>query len=186
MADDRRVRRTKRQLRDALMELVLEKGYDAVRVQDITDRADVGRATLYLHYRDKADLLLSCLQETVNELFALIQHNLADPASGELFQIAFAHAAENADLYRVLLSGQGTARHRIEVQGMIAGHAQSVLSRAFPGADPGDLEFCSVYTAGSLLMMIEWWLVNETPFSEETIAVMFRRVILQGVPGLLQ
>ncbi|MBN1265557.1 MAG: TetR/AcrR family transcriptional regulator [Anaerolineales bacterium] len=185
MAEDRRVRRTKKQLSDALMALVLEKGYDAVRVQDITDRADVGRATLYLHYKDKADLLLNSLQETIEELFALIRENLTDPTREELFQIAFTHAAENADLYRVLLSGQGTVAHRREVQAMIGGHARSILIPTFPAADKAGIEVASVYISGALLMMIEWWLVQEMPFTAQEMAVMFRKMVLNGLVGLL-
>ena len=56
---DRRVRRTRQLLRDALMELTLERGYDRITVQDILDRADIGRSTFYSHYRDKDDLMVS-------------------------------------------------------------------------------------------------------------------------------
>lgn len=55
---DRRVRRTRRALQDSLTSLILEKGYDAVTVEDITDRADLGRTTFYLHYKDKEELLI--------------------------------------------------------------------------------------------------------------------------------
>src|SRR5689334_24059575 len=60
---DRRVRRTRRLLREALLALVAEKGYDRVTVQDVLDRADVGRATFYAHFRDKDDLLVSGFDE---------------------------------------------------------------------------------------------------------------------------
>src|ERR1044071_6290760 len=56
---DRRAGRTERSLREALIALILEKRYDAITVQNIIDRADVGRSTFYAHYRDKEDLLLS-------------------------------------------------------------------------------------------------------------------------------
>ncbi|MDO3650831.1 TetR/AcrR family transcriptional regulator [Nocardia mangyaensis] len=55
---DRRVRRTRDHLHRALIELMIERGYDRVTVSDIIDRADVGRSTFYAHYRDKDDLLL--------------------------------------------------------------------------------------------------------------------------------
>ncbi|MBO0803611.1 MAG: TetR/AcrR family transcriptional regulator [Nocardiopsaceae bacterium] len=55
---DRRVRRTRALLHQALIELILEKGYGRITVQDILDRADVGRSTFYSHYRDKDALLL--------------------------------------------------------------------------------------------------------------------------------
>lgn len=55
---DRRVRRTKSLLHQALIELMLERGYDRISVRDILHRADVGRSTFYAHFRDKDDLLL--------------------------------------------------------------------------------------------------------------------------------
>ncbi len=65
---DRRVNRTRRQLREALFNLILEKGYDAVTVEEITARADVGRTTFYLHYHDKEDLLMESIGELVDDL----------------------------------------------------------------------------------------------------------------------
>jgi AcrR family transcriptional regulator len=56
---DRRIQRTRDLLQRAAMELIAEKGYDAVKVSDITERANLGRTTFYLHYQNKADLLLS-------------------------------------------------------------------------------------------------------------------------------
>ena len=55
---DRRVSKTKKLLSDALMALIIEKGYDDVKVQDILDKANVGRTTFYLHYESKEQLLL--------------------------------------------------------------------------------------------------------------------------------
>lgn len=54
---DRRIIRTKEAIRDALITLIEEKGFDAVSVINITSRADINRGTFYLHYRDKYDLL---------------------------------------------------------------------------------------------------------------------------------
>src|SRR6266511_3052594 len=69
MADqDRRVRRTRRTLHEALIALILERGYERVTVQDILDRADVGRSTFYAHYRDKEALLLTSFDDVRDEL----------------------------------------------------------------------------------------------------------------------
>src|SRR5690242_18084253 len=56
---DRRVERTRQSLQNALSELILEKGYEHVTVQDVIDRANVGRSTFYAHFEDKEQLLLS-------------------------------------------------------------------------------------------------------------------------------
>lgn len=56
---DRRVQRTRKVLQEAMVQLIREKGYDAITVQDILDRADVGRATFYAHYQSKEDLFMA-------------------------------------------------------------------------------------------------------------------------------
>ena len=61
--EDRRVRRTRAALREALLALMTEKGYEAVTVQDLIDRADIGRSTFYSHFTDKTDLLHDMLTE---------------------------------------------------------------------------------------------------------------------------
>src|SRR3990172_4149344 len=65
---DRRKERTQRLLRDAFMELIVEKGYDAVTILDITERANVARPTFYLHYNDKEDLLFKMMTEVYDDL----------------------------------------------------------------------------------------------------------------------
>ena len=59
--DDRRVQRTRKILRESLLELILDQGYDDVSIQDITQRANLGRATFYLHYKEKDELLQDLL-----------------------------------------------------------------------------------------------------------------------------
>src|SRR5438132_11824277 len=62
-ATDRRVQRTRQLLQDALISMMVEKGYEATTVQDIIDRANVGRATFYAHFADKETLLASRLED---------------------------------------------------------------------------------------------------------------------------
>ena len=62
---DRRVLRTRQSIRNALVELMLEKPYEKITIQAIIDRANVGRATFYNHYQDKDDLLLRGVAELV-------------------------------------------------------------------------------------------------------------------------
>ncbi len=70
---DRRVSRTRRQLRNALMALILERGYNAVTIEDITERADLGRTTFYLHFRDKEELLVESLEEIAADLKSQVE-----------------------------------------------------------------------------------------------------------------
>lgn len=63
---DRRRARTRKMLSDALMGLILERGYDAITIQDITDKANLSRATFYLHFGDKQDLYLCSLERVMH------------------------------------------------------------------------------------------------------------------------
>ena len=65
---DRRIQRTRRALRNALLQLVKEKRYDSILVEEITQRANLGRATFYLHYKDKEDLLVDVFSEMAKEI----------------------------------------------------------------------------------------------------------------------
>ena len=76
--EDRRIIRTKSALNRAFLELVKEKGYESVTIEEITSRANIGRTTFYLHYQDKEDLLLEGLEEQLTTLVnEIIQRPLA-------------------------------------------------------------------------------------------------------------
>ncbi|MBK8135579.1 MAG: TetR/AcrR family transcriptional regulator [Chloroflexi bacterium] len=121
---DRRVRKTQRALSDALVELILEKGYDTITIKDITDRADVAHATFYRHYGDKDELLRRKLEEIVGEIEALTREPTLKNSEGYLI---FKHAQENSNLYRILLGGQEPFRY---VNGLKIGWRQTHCGRA--------------------------------------------------------
>src|SRR5215204_5182741 len=110
---DRRVRRTRRRLRDALIELILEKGYDNITIQEITDRADLSRATFYLHYEGgKDELLAISLEEMFDELVESVeglvyQQSLDTAEQNPPSLLAFKHVAEYHKLYKSLLGDKG-------------------------------------------------------------------------------
>ena len=114
---DRRIQRTHQLLFEALIELVLEKGYDKITVQDITDRANVARTTFYLHFKDKEELLMNGIKTIFEEYLEKVVGDLSqDDESGydNLIKVAdnpkdFEHIAKYADFYRIMLGPQGSA-----------------------------------------------------------------------------
>src|SRR5688572_29859288 len=96
---DRRVRKTRAAIRDAFIELVLERGYESVTVEDIADRADVARANFYKHYADK-DMLLACLfEELAREVTERIEQSggASDVIRTSLVRELYAHAERHRD-----------------------------------------------------------------------------------------
>ncbi len=179
-SEDLRVRRTRKMLQRALIELTAEKGFANVTVRDLTERAMVNRSTFYRHYLDKYDLL----QQYIEEIYALIeaQEGEAGPAVGP-DQPADEPAAglvnilrqvqEHADFFRVMLSEKGdpgycaqSFRQLIEMQ--FDRRLPAKPSRANPDRPPMDLSMNYVLHAG--IGAVLWWLENGQPSSPEQVA----------------
>ena len=198
---DRRVNRTRRQLREALFNLILEKGYDAVTVEEITARADVGRTTFYLHYHDKEDLLMESIGELVDDLIEQmarfpmeewkLERGSAGSAPSPAIVLPFQHVASNARLYQIVLRGDGTysvsRRLREIIVQASAEMARVLLERDELGAlnSQVPMDVFMNYIAGAWLGLITWWLENEMPYPAEQIAGMFQRMVVQGAPDAL-
>src|SRR5260370_34611686 len=111
---DPRVVRTRQMLRDALVATILDKGYDATNIQDITERAGLRRATFYLHYHDKEELLLTILKAAVDDLTTQIEPQFSAMECLTYQQVyradlkMYQHVAERASLYRIILGRQET------------------------------------------------------------------------------
>src|SRR4030095_3323460 len=111
---DRRIQRTRDLLHQALISLMIEKGYEVITVQDIIDRANVGRSTFYAHYVGKQDLLLSGLKNLSKHMLAHQRAALAKEGSfrekGFGFSLAFfEHVHSHRDVYQI---GRASCRER--------------------------------------------------------------------------
>jgi len=199
---DRRIHRTKRMLKEALFTLILEKGYDGVTVEDITRKADLGRTTFYLHYRDKEDLLLKSIDAIADELLGQISRtNLlasdaqAMPSFIEMRQmnpvlLVFQHAGENASLYQIILRGgsatPAAGRFREIISTAAKAFFGSNLKRIAPDQPPTvPLDVLANYFAGSLLSLVTWWLENSMPYPPDQMATIFRQLFFQGAQSIL-
>ena len=183
---DRRIVRTRQLLRDALMTLILEKGYEAVTVQDITDKANLGRATFYLHYKDKEALLLKSLESLFDELVeSMGPPSAAHLKSGLPIIIVFEHAAKNSDLYRVLLGSEGSGQINRRIQAYIVKDILKRLLPLLPEKRPFSDDFLANYLASSLLNMVAWWLENNMPYPPEYMAKTYRELKFLGLAQLL-
>lgn len=161
-SEDLRVRRTRKLLQQAFIELTVEKGFAALTVRDITERAMVNRSTFYRHYLDKYDLL----EEYLNEIYEL---TASPDVPGPLNLLK--HIQQFADFYRVMLGPKGdplfTQRFRQNTEKRFRSSSTKVLPE--PGADalPVDLRLSCIAYAG--LGATTWWLEQEQPCSPEQL-----------------
>jgi AcrR family transcriptional regulator len=170
---DRRVARTRALLRDALVALIQEKGYEQISVQNITDRANVNRATFYLHYKDKDELLLKSMKDVYDDLLARMgPFTLDDMGQGSrrMETITFEHVREYAGFYQVMLSDRGVAAFTAQILDYIA----AVILKTCPVPQPGTVppvppEATAYYYAGAFVGLIIWWVKRGLPESVDTM-----------------
>lgn len=183
---DRRIRRTRRTLNEALIALILEKGYDRVTVQDILDRADVGRSTFYAHFRDKEALLIANFDDLGEQLRADLDAMTTGVAPSDPTKpvgVIYQHAYERREAYKALCGKQGGNivyghLHRL-VAGLLRDHLRPHLAAA--GSDlPVDV-VAEFYTAAALGLLV-WWVDQDFQYDPATLAAMYHRL---AVPGIL-
>jgi len=201
---DRRIQRTKQALRSALLELIKEKGFDAVSVEEITERANLGRATFYLHYKDKEDLLLDEFREIASNRVEILSEipvsiwksnkdnlELADGRSAVMpLLLVFEHAAQNAELYRILLRGDSSQRIGGQIRQIIADSMHAIFQtrmQSDPSTAPMEvpIELLASYFSGALMGSLNWWLEQGTSPQPEEMARMFQHLFFPGVKRVM-
>jgi AcrR family transcriptional regulator len=174
---DRRVQRTRRLLQDALITLIAEKGYDAVTVQDITERANLGRTTFYTHYRSKEDLFLSC-HEYLGTLSAVFVSE--DLLSSEPLPrlVAFLETLrQNRRMYYFITQSSNAGEIMRGIRAQIVGSIQVNLRKlSHEEACSIPLDVLANYLAGSQIALITWWIENRAPYSSQEIARMLNQM----------
>lgn len=175
-----------------MMELIMEKGYDEISIQDVTDKANLGRATFYLHYKEKDDLLTDLLDQLFKN-FAVQGGQLLEFKwafdDEKILQKVFTFAEANYDFYRIMIFGKGGITASRTLQQSIANSIQQALETEISqsGSEPVlPLEFISNHLAGELLSCVYWWLDNDMPFPPDEMARMYHTITGLSSDQLLQ
>lgn len=183
---DRRVRRTRTRLRQALFDLITEKGYDHTTVQDIIDRADVGRSTFYHHYPTKDDLLLSGLTEFGNTLARTTKSCDPDDERAVLAPLRplFDHVQEHSPVFRSALSDHASSHARRTVRHMLAQTLTACL-RDRLAVDDVQFDLTMTYLTDSLLGVLIWWRHKQPHLPAAQVHRHFQRLAIQGLEPVL-
>jgi len=190
--EDRRIGRTRKLMHEALMNLIVEKGYESVTVQDILNRADVGRSTFYAHYRDKDALLLSGFDH-LRTLFEQQQQALLAARSGKnevefnFILELFRHTEQHHQLYKAIVGKQSGEMilkyfHQYLFKLLRDPLAAIMKNKKNP---PVPVDVTVHWLVSSLLALMTWWLDNKMPYSAEKMDEMFRQLTMPGIEAAL-
>ncbi len=187
---DRRVQRTRKLLQDALVAMMIEKGYEATSVQDIIDRANVGRATFYAHFADKQTLLTSALEDLRTHLMENQRRALVAPGAPDARGLGFSlamleHAKEHLPVWAAFVNRESGALVVQRIHHTIADLALIDLDALGHAGTAEQRELAAQFVAGAFMSVLAWWLDHGARLSPAEVDVIFRRLVMQGLAAEL-
>jgi AcrR family transcriptional regulator len=180
---DERIRRTHERLGGALVELIQEKPIDDVTVQEVLDRASVGRSTFYLHFRDKNDLLLSQLEKFLEIMSTAL--SIRKEESRRVVPVAemFEHIGSQKKVYRALADSGRLNDFFDLAQGYFARGIEQRLreSKRLAKLSQSDLAARAFALAGSMLSLLRWWIDRGAKEPPRAMDELFHRMVWNGL-----
>jgi AcrR family transcriptional regulator len=190
---DRRVRRTQKLLHSALVSLILERNYDSITIQEILNRADIGRSTFYAHFKGKDELLISGIHELRHTLDSAI-HTERSPAKRHEAVVGFSlamfqHASEYREVYHALLNTQGwpVFRQRLEemFDDIIRRECKTAIQRLKKSDSDVPVDLFVHYLTAGFFSVLTWWLGRRSRLTPPQINEIFRSLVLPTVNAVL-
>ena len=180
---DRRTQKTREQLQKALMELIAERGYDDITIQDIADRADLGRTTFYLHFNSKDELFMSCHEAIIREfhlglLHPLSREELLSAEIPEEMTSAYLHLEKGRELLYPIFQGKDSQLILRQIRDRSAKEIEANLRSTFNEKESTiPLEMLANYLVGAQIALMQWWLEKKrTPHTPRDLANTLHRL----------
>lgn len=186
--EDRRIRRTKKLLKQALAQLMDEKDFKDITVKDITERADLNRGTFYLHYTDTYDILNKIEDEILKNIQNMIYQNIektnaSDSVIPALKPIA-EYIMENADICRCLINNKASVDFIEKFQNLIYDNCSDIIKRRHNVKDSKQNEFYLSFITLGIIGMVKKWLETRPMVSAEEIVVFVDQIMTYSSAAL--
>ncbi len=165
---DRRVQKTRQLIMNTFIDLLTEKGFEKITIQDIADRADINRGTVYLHYVDKFDLLDKCVEKYVDLLLHYCEGSTNTNLDAGAFLSVFGYMEKNFTIYKLLLNNEGIGYFRSRLYGIIETMAVEAIGRNPENkaySNPVTIQFL----ASGFIGVMEWWINQSMPCSVQEV-----------------
>lgn len=189
---DRRIQRTRELLRSSMVSLIKERGFEALTVQDIIDRANVGRSTFYAHFKSKEDLLKGGVEMVRSTLKrAQLRSRAGSGSSRErLFAFAhelFVHAEQHREVFAAMVGKRSGTVFQHHLHRMLADVVREDVDLliARKRSDAVRIEATVQFVAGGLLGLLIAWRDDMARLTPEDMSAMFRRMAIPAVEAVL-
>ena len=176
--DDRRVRKTKRVLRQALAEILKTKSLKDVTVRELTDLADLHRGTFYIHYKDIYDLYEQIEIETLNEVRAILDNTVMEPY--QLIYALLKYMEENAALFQMLLGENGDTSFMRQLTDIIQEKCTAHLVELFPNTPHPILDAYACYVMSGCMGVVRRWSENGMINQPKQVALLLDQMAKNG------
>ncbi|WP_138751975.1 TetR/AcrR family transcriptional regulator [Paenibacillus sinopodophylli] len=177
---DRRIAKSQIAIKNALLELMSEKDFNQITIQNISDKANVSRKTIYLHYMDKFDLLDKLIEEHIHELRVLCKSSSEmDFIDGNTYW--FEYLETHYLFFSTMLASSGAASFRRQFIEFVIEELKIEVTTS-EGKNFGlDEEIILRFIGGSYVEVLEWWLKNEMPCPPrklaEQVGILIERIL---------
>ena len=181
---DRRVRKTRKQLKDCLIQLLKEKKVQDITVRELTEMADLNRGTFYLHYKDVFDLLEKTEAELFEEFNSLVlSHDAQDlkQRPSLIFHEIFSLVYENADLVEILMGENGDLNFINRLKHLVREKCLRDWMEVFRSGDPMVFEGYLSFIVSGCVGLVQYWLQGGLKETPEQMALLAEQIILQGI-----
>ncbi|MDM5286181.1 TetR/AcrR family transcriptional regulator [Peribacillus frigoritolerans] len=190
---DLRVIRTKNSIRNALVELIEEKGFETITVKDITTKAKINRGTFYAHYQDKFDLMTKCQEEIMQGMSDIAKQNIPDVIAElgtdsplnkpfTVFVSIFEYLNVNSEFMKAALGPKGDLSFQTKIKGFMLKtlfeNNQNSLIKEENLLVPG--HFLISYIASAHIGVIQQWLDSERKESPQEMARILSTITVNG------
>ncbi|MFS0855792.1 TetR/AcrR family transcriptional regulator [Paenibacillus taichungensis] len=185
---DLRILRTKQSIRKAFYELIQEKGYEAITIQDIADRAMINRNTFYLHYQNKPDLLDTCINELLSELKDAVvlcpisMNPFSISILDTVMQTVLEHISLNTTFYyAMLVEEKRIYQFRAKMENIIKDKLNEGWNADQVNAPLAiSKELLLEYLVSAFMGIVIWWIKNDQPLPSKEASSQFSRIVTYG------
>ncbi len=188
--EDRRARRSRKLLKESLLELMKRKTFSDISVRDVTDEADMNRATFYLHYSGTAELLQSVEEDLLAELQALVdahmQETFAEGSVAPVFEPVLDFAVEHRETCAVLFASSEASGFFQSIQHLVHENGAPLVRTWFRPADPGLTDYLLNFLAWGFIGLLAEWFEKDMALPKAELLDAAQRLADSAAAGLFE